>query len=111
MRPSQVGYGGGGGRARRPAEAGTDGLGGWGGCGLWILSRGKVWMRRLHVLAAEGREILELPARTRPPRWEKMKVHGRWRFGVSGGGRFGKEINWIARVSFVQLTCGPGLKY
>ena len=71
--------------------------------------QGKGLMGRLQVLAGEGRKILVLPARAAAALQEDEGARAMeiW----SGGGRFGKEINWIARVSFVQLTCGPGLKY
>jgi len=67
-------------------------------------------MGRLQVLAGEGREILVLPARAAAALREDEGVRA-MEIWSGGGGRFGKEINWIARVSFVQLTYGPGLKY
>ena len=67
-------------------------------------------MGRLQVLAGEGREILVLPARAAAALREDEGVRA-MEIWSGGGGRFGKEINWIARVSFVQLTCGPRLKY
>ena len=69
-------------------------------------------MGRLQVLAGEGREILVLPARAAAALREDEGARAMeiWS-GGGGGGRFGKEINWIDRVSFVQLTYGPGLKY
>ena len=68
-------------------------------------------MGRLQVLAGEGREILVLPARVAAALREDEGARAMEIWSGGGGGRFGKEINWIARVSFVQLTCGPGLKY
>ena len=68
-------------------------------------------MGRLQVLAGEGREILVLPARAAAALREDEGARAMEIWSGGGGGRFGKEINWIARVSFVQLTCGPGLKY
>ena len=106
----------GGGRARRPAEPGPG--------DQW--KQGRTGSGRLRVLDSEqgkgldgaaagygweeGREILVLPARAAAALREDEGARA-MEIWSGGGGRFGKEINWIARVSFVQLTCGPGLKY